>query len=207
MQKGSFSRPADFDVDLRVCGNLADQLIVVLGHVPFLALIYNIMTSLRPRIHPLSSSKIALKEPPQFRQRLLSPALYLRDTSCELCLPFPCLPVDHSLVFSLAQLAQHSTHSSLRILGVGNHVTHDHFNADTFVGGMPAVVVGRHAHERISDLGFAEKRRFGVCRHVDDATRERRGAVEDRFGSGGELRPLFFNEIMRQYAVNVSEEA
>lgn len=138
----------------------------------------------------LSLLKITLEQPSQFPQRFLSSALHLRDTTCELGLFFPHLPVDHSMVFSLAQLAQYGTHSSLRIFGIGNHVSHDHFDTDTFVGGVPAVVVGRHAHERIRNLSFAEKRRFGVCRHVDDATGERRGAIEDRLGPGGELRPF-----------------
>lgn len=95
-------------------------------------------------------------------------------------------------MLALAQLLQDGGHGAFRVPRVGGHVGHDHGDADPLVGRVPAVIVGRHAHERVGDLGFAEKGRFGVGGHVDDGAGEGRGAVEDGFGPRRELGSFCF---------------
>lgn len=84
-------------------------------------------------------------------------------------------------MFRLTQLPEQSGDGPLRILSVGAHVSQDHFDTDSLVGIVPAVVVRGHADESIRDFRFAEEWCFGVRGHVDDGARERRGPVEVGF--------------------------
>ena len=60
------------------------------------------------------------------------------------------------------------------------------FERDVFLVRFPAIVVGRHRHRRVGDLGFA--RAFGLAeiRHADDVVTG--SMVRQRFGARAERR-------------------
>ena len=109
-------------------------------------------------------------------------------------------------MFCLAQLPEQSGDGPLRILGVGTHVSQDHFDTDSLVSVVPAVVVCGHADESICDFRFAEKWCFGVRGHVDDGARERRGTVEVGFDARGELRSFCIRGLATAFQALVSKE-
>ena len=144
-----------------------------------------------------SASKVLLgfEQPSQPSQHLFASSLRLCNAPCTSCLPLPRFPTNHLRMFPLTQLSEQSGDGLLRILCVGAHVAQYHFDTDSLVGVVPAVVVRGHANEGIRDFRFAEKWCFGVRGHVDYGARERRGTVEVGFDAGGELRPFCIRRL------------
>ena len=68
-------------------------------------------------------------------------------------------------------------------------MAHDHLDADGLIGGVPAVVVGRHADHRVAELRLARQLGFGQARHVDAGAGP--GPVQLRFGARGELGAFY----------------
>ncbi len=97
------------------------------------------------------------KQPSKTHDRLPIPSLRLRHLRRPLRLSFPPSPLSDfpNLRRITPQRVQHRGHHRLRILPVGSHVAHHHVHRHAFVGGMPAVVIGRHADHGVAEFGFA----------------------------------------------------
>lgn len=100
------------------------------------------------------------------------------------------LPVGSSgdvVVLGLRQLVQDCADETLGVLAVGLHILDDHLDVDVLCG-APAIVVGGHADDLVSDLGLAGKLGLGEGGHVDDGAAPR--TIHVRLGAGRELGAL-----------------